>query len=63
MKVFKKIYLLNKEIEYLKSKGFKIGFIPTMGALHKGHLSLIETAQKENDIVLASIFVNPLITS
>ena len=59
MKVFKKAGELSEELDNLRHKGLSIGFVPTMGALHNGHLSLVENAGKENDIVVVSIFVNP----
>lgn len=59
MKIFNKRNLLKSFLEECKQTNKTIGFVPTMGALHHGHLFLIEQAMKKNDIVVASIFVNP----
>lgn len=60
MKVFKTATAFTQVISELKIQGKKIGFVPTMGALHKGHLTLVESAMKSCDIVVCSIYVNPL---
>lgn len=59
MIVFKKIEDLNKHLFRLKEAGKTIGFVPTMGALHEGHISLIKLAQSHSDYTVCSIFVNP----
>lgn len=60
MHVFYKPKDLHTALFAERVKGNKIGLVPTMGALHEGHISLIERSKKENDLTVCSIFVNPL---
>jgi pantoate--beta-alanine ligase len=57
--IFTKISQINKFLTGIARKGSSIGFVPTMGALHNGHLTLIRKANEENDVSVCSIFVNP----
>ncbi|MCK4569236.1 MAG: pantoate--beta-alanine ligase [Bacteroidales bacterium] len=60
MKIYHSIKDIQRDILAQKARGLSIGFVPTMGALHRGHLSLLERSVKENDISICSIFVNPI---
>ena len=59
MKVIHTIEDLQAELSALKAQGKKVGLVPTMGALHAGHASLVKRSVNENDVTVVSVFVNP----
>ena len=59
MKVFERIVDLKNELFYLRKQGKTIGLVPTMGALHDGHASLIRRSAQQNDVTVVSVFLNP----
>ncbi|MDH5250501.1 MAG: pantoate--beta-alanine ligase, partial [Cyclobacteriaceae bacterium] len=59
MEIFKQIAPLKAFLEGMKRSGKTIGLVPTMGALHKGHISLIEASKSNNSFTVASLYINP----
>lgn len=60
MKIFHSVSALRGDLNKDRLKGFRVGFVPTMGNLHDGHLALLKQAKQSNDVVVCSIFVNAL---
>ncbi len=60
MKIIERVDELKKVVGSLKQEGKTVGFVPTMGYLHEGHLSLVRSSRQDNDITIMSIFVNPV---
>ena len=59
MKLFRSIVELQNELFEVRKEGKNVGIVPTMGALHEGHASLVKRCVKENDVTVVSVFLNP----
>lgn len=59
MEIIRTVEGLRRKVAEAKAQGKTVGLVPTMGALHAGHVSLIERARRDNDVVVVSVFVNP----
>jgi len=59
MEIIRTVDGLRERVAEAKANGKSVGLVPTMGALHAGHISLVDRARKENDMVVVSVFVNP----
>lgn len=60
MKIIRTLHDMTEFTSRQKGRGAAVGFVPTMGALHEGHMSLVERAVKENEVTVVSVFVNPV---
>lgn len=59
MEIIRNVKQLQRILQARRTSGKRVGFVPTMGALHEGHLSLVRASNRENDVTVVSIFVNP----